>query len=205
MLSVPDEALMLVGILPDQRDLEIARLLGWYRIPLKSAPKVVDVDYLAFYQTGAFGADHRWQIEYICPVNGHELVTRAELFHDEMDHKRANEEYYKLALGPISCIDHPIKAGNWKRITFLYTIGELFNNADTVNDLVVRSDKRRLLWQSLRERAISDQSSFESEEPSMIDDMILLETLMQWIDFPKNRKNKLYDTDLSGGHHEENN
>ena len=58
-------SLVLVAVMNDPRDLEIARLLGWYRIPLRTAPKVVYVDYLAFYQTGAFGdarvadTDHR--------------------------------------------------------------------------------------------------------------------------------------------------
>ncbi len=47
--------LILVCVLPGPRDLEIARLLGWYRIPLRTAPKVVAVDALAFYQPGAFG------------------------------------------------------------------------------------------------------------------------------------------------------
>jgi hypothetical protein len=45
--------LILVCVLPTPRDLEIARLLGWYRIPLRTAPKVVAVDYLAFYQPAA--------------------------------------------------------------------------------------------------------------------------------------------------------
>jgi hypothetical protein len=36
--------LILVCLLPTPRDLEIARLLGWYRIPLRTAPKVVAVD-----------------------------------------------------------------------------------------------------------------------------------------------------------------
>ncbi len=30
--------LILVCVLPRPRDLEIARLLGWYRIPLRTAP-----------------------------------------------------------------------------------------------------------------------------------------------------------------------
>ncbi|MCX6066007.1 MAG: hypothetical protein NT121_09660 [Chloroflexi bacterium] len=46
-------SLILVCLIPTPRDLEIARLLGWYRIPFRSAPKVVAVDYLAFYQRGA--------------------------------------------------------------------------------------------------------------------------------------------------------
>ena len=40
--------LVLVAVLNNKRDLEIARVLGWYRIPLKTAPKTVGVDWLAF-------------------------------------------------------------------------------------------------------------------------------------------------------------
>lgn len=152
-MPVAENALLLVGVLPNPKDLEIARLLGWYRIPLKMAPKIVDVDYVAFYQTSAFGADHRWRIEAFAEVTGHELTTRAELLRDEPDHPRAREEYYKLQLGPVQRTQQPILAEKWKRITFLYTTGELFNQAKIVNDLVVNSEDRALLWQSLRERA----------------------------------------------------
>jgi hypothetical protein len=47
----------------------------------------------------------------------------------------------------------PIHADTWRRITFLYTTGEYLLNASSVNDLVVKSDERQLLWQALRERA----------------------------------------------------
>ncbi len=57
--AIDDTCLVLVAIIPNQRDLEIARLLGWYRIPLKNAPKVIAVDYLALYQTGSFGTKDR--------------------------------------------------------------------------------------------------------------------------------------------------
>ncbi|HAX70333.1 MAG TPA: hypothetical protein DCY14_12030, partial [Anaerolineae bacterium] len=70
--------LILVCLLPTPRDLEIARLLGWYRIPLRTAPKVVSVDYLAFYQPASFG-DRSGADEFITPVRGHELTTRGEL------------------------------------------------------------------------------------------------------------------------------
>jgi hypothetical protein len=189
---VPEESLILVSILPGLRDLEIARLLGWYRIPLKSAPKVVDVDYLAFYQTSAFGEEHRWRIEYICPVRGHELVTRAELFHDEMDHKRANEEYFKLSLGPLELLPKPISAGNWKRITFLYTIGELLNRAETIYELVVHSNSRQMLWQSLRDRLAVEPMKKGNEEKQLLDDPILIEALLQWMDYPTKKSNNLY-------------
>ena len=105
------------------RDLEIARLLGWYRIPLRTAPKVIAVDYLAFYQTGAFG-DEKWCIQYIAPVRGHELTTREELLKTEPDHPRAQEEYYKIQIGALERLPNPIQAETWRRITFLYTTGE---------------------------------------------------------------------------------
>src|SRR5512135_2399085 len=90
--------LILVCLMPTPRDLEIARLLGWYRIPLRTAPKVVEVDQLAFYQPASFG-DRGERIEFTGPVRGHELTTRAELLKDEPDHPRAHEEYYKIELG----------------------------------------------------------------------------------------------------------
>lgn len=173
-----ENALMLVGVLPSQKDFEIARLLGWYRIPLRMAPKIVDVDYLAFYQTGAFGADHRWRIESFAEVMGHELTTRAELIRDEPDHPRAHEEYYKLQLGPLQMRPQPIRAENWKRVTFLYTTGDLFNHASIINDLVVRSEERELLWKSLRERALSSGNYLQKETPPLLElDPLMLKLL----------------------------
>ena len=143
-------------VLPAPRDLEIARLLGWYRIPLRTAPKVVAVDQLAFYQPSSFG-ESGGRIEYSAPVGGHELTTRAELLKDEADHPRAHEEYYKIQLGGLERLPHPIIAEQWKRLTFLYTTGEYLQNARTLNDLVVTSDERAVLWRSLRERALNSQ------------------------------------------------
>jgi hypothetical protein len=137
--------------------LEIARLLGWYRIPLRTAPKVVAVDQLAFYQPASFG-DHGGQIEFVAPVRGHELTTRAALLKDESDHPRASEEYYKLELGGLEKLPHPISAGAWKRLTFLYTTGEYLLSARTISDLAVHDEERSLLWRSLRERAENVQA-----------------------------------------------
>jgi hypothetical protein len=146
-----------VAIVNDPRDLEIARVLGWYRIPLRSAPKVVAVDYLAFYQTAAFG-DEKWRIQYVAPVRGHELTTRSELLQDEPNHPHARHEYYKIQLGPLLALHQAIPADKWRRITFLYTTGEYLLRARSVNDLVVADEERPLLWQALRERANQSQA-----------------------------------------------
>ena len=155
-MAVSPTSLILVAFLPTPRDLEIARLLGWYRVPLRSAPKVVAVDHLAFYQPASFG-ERGGRIEFISEVRGHELTTRAELLRDEADHPRAREEYYKIQIGAMEKLREPITADKWKRITFLYTTGEYLLNAKTVNDLVVDGDERQTLWRSLRERAETEQ------------------------------------------------
>ena len=155
MLNPTD--LILVCVLPGPRDLEIARLLGWYRIPFRTAPKVVAVDALAFYQPGAFG-ESGGRIEFLAPVRGYELTTRLELLRDEPGHPRAREEYFKIQLGPLERLEHPVVADKWRRLTFLYTTGEYLLKAQTLNDLVVQSDERQLLWQSLRERAAQEQT-----------------------------------------------
>jgi len=151
-MAIRNSDLILVCLVPAPRDLEIARLLGWYRIPLRTAPKVIGVDHLAFYQPASFG-DSGGRIEYSAPVRGHELTTRFELLKDEPNHPRAGEEYFRIQLGALERLPNPILAQDWRRITFLYTTGEHLLGAQTLSDLVVDSAERETLWQSLRERA----------------------------------------------------
>ncbi len=158
-------ALILVCLLPTPRDLELARLLGWYRIPFKSAPKVIAVDYLAFYQPASFG-EMGGQIQYVAQVRGHELTTRAELLRDEPDHPRAREEYFKIQLGALERLKNPVKAEKWKRITFFYTTGEYLLRAKALNELVVAGEERQLLWHSLRERAEND-ALYQTDLPAV--------------------------------------
>ena len=162
MMTLSPHDLVLVAVMNNRRDLEIARLLGWYRIPLRSSPKVVAVDYLAFYQTAAFDAQDRWRVQWIAPVTGHELTTRQELLRDEADHPRAHHEYYKIQLGPLEALPRPVTAGKWRRMTFLYTTGEYLAQASQLTDLVVRTEERLSLWQALRERATQAQQYRQS-------------------------------------------
>lgn len=149
---MPDD-LILVAILKKPRDLEIARVLGWYRIPLASAPKTVRVDWLAFYLPSSFG-DLKWSIRYLAPVHGFELLTRHELIRDEGEHPRGDDPYFKIQLGPLMELEVPITAKKWRRFTFLYTTGERLLRADEITDLrVPPSDTHDRLWKILRDRA----------------------------------------------------
>ena len=84
----------------------------------RTAPKVVAVDYPAFYQPSAF-AERGGQIEFVAQVKGHELTTRGELLRDEADHARAKEEYFQIQIGALEKLSQPIITDKWKRLTFL--------------------------------------------------------------------------------------
>jgi hypothetical protein len=143
--------LVLIAILNNRRDFEVLRLLGWYRIPLRFAPKIVDVDAVAFYQTAKF-PEEKWSIRYAARVKGVELVRRVDLFQEEENHPRAQEEYYKLQLGPLETLPRVIPSPSWKRLTFVYTTGERLLRAQQAGDLALTSADRAVLWRALRDR-----------------------------------------------------
>lgn len=164
--------LILVAVLPTPRDFEIARLLGWYRIPLRTAPKLLSVDFIAFYQTAAFG-DQAGRIQYVAPVRGHELTTRRLLLRDEPHHPRASEEYFKMQLGEMIHLPSPVCAHKWKRFSFFYTTGAYLNRAEVIEDLVIRSEDRTFVWQSLRERAARMSDYRPADWPEALDPALL--------------------------------
>ncbi len=132
---IAPEDRVLVCLINNPRDLEIARWDHWYRIPVKHAPADYLADILAFYLTAAFG-DEKWAIHEYARVRGHELVRRVDLFPDEPDHPRARDLYYKMQLGPIQRLLRPIPSLKWRRITFLQTTGDRFLNALDISELV---------------------------------------------------------------------
>jgi len=157
MAELDDDDLVLVALCPSRRDLEIARVLGWYRIPLRSAPKSLRVDWLAFFLTAAFG-EERWSVRYLAPVRGYELLRRGDLLREEQDHPRAEEPYYRVDLGPMVRLPRPIPARRWRRLTFLYSSGRRLRLARDVGDLPIglpSADQR--LWRLLRERGSPNQ------------------------------------------------
>jgi hypothetical protein len=144
--------LVLIAILNNRRDFEVIRLLGWYRIPLRFAPKIVNADVIAFYQTAKF-KEEKWSIRYAARVRGVELVKRMDLFQEEENHPRAWEEYYKIQLGPLEILPRGIPSRSWKRLTFVYTTGERLMGAEEISDLALSSADRKILWRTLRDRA----------------------------------------------------
>lgn len=152
MEALQADDLVLVAVVRRPRDLDIARLLGWYRIPVRTAPRTLRVDWLAFYLTAAFG-EQRWSVRHAAPVRGTELLPRGALLLDEPGHPRAQEPYLKVELGAVLDLPRPIPSARWKRLVFLYTTGERLLTAGDLTDLTLPSaPQKERLRRMLRER-----------------------------------------------------
>jgi hypothetical protein len=111
---------VLVCVVTQPADLERARSEGWYRIPQARAPRGMAANYLAFYQTAAFG-DERWAIRWFAPVRAVTLVRRVDLLPEDLAHRRALEQYYRFALAPLELLPTPIPSRRLRRISFIAT------------------------------------------------------------------------------------
>jgi hypothetical protein len=124
------DARVLVAVVTRPRDLAAARDEGWYRIPLRRAPRGLAAEYLAFYQTSAFGAE-RWAVHYLAAVRAVEIAARSALLPDEPCHARAAERYYRFTLGPLRALPAPLPATRQRRVTFIpTTYGQLLRARD---------------------------------------------------------------------------
>ena len=157
---------VLVAVMNDPRDLEIARHEGWYRIPLKRAPRRVGADYLAFYQTKAFGGE-KWAVNYYAPTRRYRLVTRAELLPEETDHPRASERYYKVEIGPLQRLPRPVPSKRLRRIAFIPTSLERLLRAEEINDLWDRGSREDRLWEAFKREGIEAERQYEVEEETV--------------------------------------
>jgi hypothetical protein len=155
---------VLVTVMNQPRDFEIARDQGWYRVPERTATPGVFFEYVAFYFTGAFG-DARWAVHYYARRLGHELVTRRDLLPEEADHPRGGEPYYKLQLGPLLRREPPIVSLRWRRVTFIHTTWDRFQAAEELNDLFVEGGEFvDRLYHALREADMAPERCYPVRE-----------------------------------------
>jgi hypothetical protein len=140
---------VLVAVVNNVRDLDVAREQGWYRIPVKRAPRQVGADYLAFYLTGAFPQEERHQVTFYAPIRAYRLVTRAQLLPDEAGHPRAGDLYFKIEIGPLLHLAHPIRSRKLRRVTFIATTLDKLLQAREINDLWDKDTHAAETWAAL--------------------------------------------------------
>jgi len=140
---------VLVAVINNERDLEIARTEGWYRIPVKRAPKQVGADFLAFYLTGRFSPELRHRVTYYAPIRAYRLARRVDLIPEQADHPRAQESYFKIEIGPLQELDAPVISEKTRRITFISTSLEQLLHAREIRELWHKPSYRETLWRAL--------------------------------------------------------
>jgi len=155
---------VLVAYIPKLSDFEIIRNESWYRIPQRYAPKGLHAEYFAFYFGREFG-EQKWAIHYYAKQRGNELVHRHDLFPDQTDHPRANELYYKISLGPLQRLQHPIVSMRLRRITFMHTTWDRFQDAIEVNDLFIQGGEYvDRIFATLKENGIRAERNYIVKE-----------------------------------------
>jgi hypothetical protein len=129
---------VLVAIINNETDLEIARHQHWYRIPVESVKKYLESywqpEWIAFYQTRKFG----WvgcAIRYYAQVKSVEIVRRQDLFPEEIKSPKSEKQYYKLTLSSLEELPEPIINSKRRRITFIPTTLVQLLTAIEIQDL----------------------------------------------------------------------
>lgn len=151
---------VLVAIMNDLMDFEIAKRYHWYRIPVDSPLKEVEkYKYIAFYQTKIF-REEKWAVNYIAKIHGIERVKRIELLPEEKDNPKANNLYYKIRIGTLIRLKNPIPSRALRRIVFIPTTMEKIKTAKEINDLYNNSPLEDRLWENLKKNNIYADRQF---------------------------------------------
>jgi hypothetical protein len=146
---------VLVAVLNNPFDLRRAAEEGWYRIPQRRAPRRIGADFLAFYLTAGCGQpDLAHHVTYLAPVRRYQLLARRELLPEESNHPRADEYYYRIEIGPLQCLDRPVPAASYRRLTFIHTTLDRLLAAADVVELFRQDDPFEQLWGALREHRL---------------------------------------------------
>lgn len=133
MIYAPDTP-VLIAVLNNRADWQRICEEGWYRIPVKHAPRRMAADVLAWYQTRAFG-EQGGQVRWYAPIDRYTITTRRELLPAEADHPRAAERYWRIEVGPLAELPRPIPAMRFRRVAFIPTRWERLLTAHSLTDL----------------------------------------------------------------------
>lgn len=159
---LPEDS-VLVGVVNRKRDFVYVRDQHWYRIPQKRMPRGITAEYLAFFFSGSFG-ERNGAIHYFAEVRGFELARRSDLLPKEAEHARADELYYRIALGSLQHKEPPVVNETKRSITFIYTTWDRFVHARKIADLYSDDDYfvDRLFY-ALHDHGLNVQRSWDAE------------------------------------------
>lgn len=162
----------LVAIVPRKKDWEILKTQHWYRIPVKSAPKIINrVEFIAFYQPKVF-EEEKWSVNYYTEVKDIEILKRIELLPEEAKNVRSGNEYYKITIGELKKLPRSIPSRKWRRITFIPTNYNQLFAAKEINDLYRTTPIEEKMYRFLKQEKIPAERQifiYDTKKPCCLD------------------------------------
>ncbi|MEP7290837.1 MAG: hypothetical protein ABI835_03590 [Chloroflexota bacterium] len=160
---LPEDS-VLVGVINRKRDLSYAREQHWYRIPQARMPRGITADYLAFFLSRSFG-ERNGAIHYFAERKGLELLYRRDLLPNEPNSARADEVYYRIALGDLQRKEPPVVNDTRRSLNFIYTTWDRFVHASRIADLYSDNDYfvDRIFY-ALNDRGLNVSRSWDAEQ-----------------------------------------
>jgi very-short-patch-repair endonuclease len=149
----------LIGMVLRKQDLLTAQRESWYRLPVKSAPEIVQssaLTTLALYQTKAFD-EEKYSVRWWGTVSSIDRRKRGELLPNEPAHPRANEEYFVVRVHSFEPLPKPVLSRIPRRNPFITTTDERLFAARDYNDLFYGSPLEEKLWSALQKEGIPAQ------------------------------------------------
>lgn len=158
-----EENHVLVALLPAPRDLRIAMMQGWYRLPVAHAPPIIregKATHIAFYQPRSFG-DDRYRVRWYAPISSMVIRTRASILPEEPLHPHAAKEYYVIGCSGLKELPSPIPSRLPRRVVFFPTTLKKLFTATDVNHLFNDSPLEALLWRELNKHDIPSERQYD--------------------------------------------
>ena len=146
------DAVVLIGVLKQERDFELLLNEHWYRIPLGRAPKR-EFHYLAFYESARFGKNGK-RIRYYAKILERRTFLRREILPLEFSHPRAGESYLWFRLGRIWALPRPIMNKLPRRISFAFTTLSLLLRSRTILQLYGVARTEEIVARALKRAGI---------------------------------------------------
>ncbi|MBK9196680.1 MAG: DUF559 domain-containing protein [Flavobacteriales bacterium] len=158
-----EENTVLVAYVPTPKDFAIARLQGWYRIPVDHAPNMLrrgKLTHIAFYHPAAFG-EERYTIRWYSPVTSLKVRRRVDILPQESLHPNAQKEYYVVGCAEMRELPSVIRSRRPRRPIFIPTTYRKLQTATDINHLFNDSPLENLLWQELNKADIPTERQFD--------------------------------------------
>ncbi len=106
---------------------------------------------MAFYQGAVFGEAEKYKIRYFGEIGNIQVVPRKELFLGDAENQhKAERLYYRVEIRNLQSRYRPILSYRPRRLVFIPTTWEKFDNAEQINDLFDGSPLEDRLWKALK-------------------------------------------------------